>query len=34
VRRGGEVIDLSPKEYALLHELMRNAGRTLSRAPT
>jgi two-component system OmpR family response regulator len=31
VRRGETPIALSPKEFALLHELMRRAGQTLSR---
>jgi two-component system, OmpR family, response regulator len=31
VRRGGTPIALSPKEFALLHELMRRAGETLTR---
>lgn len=31
VRRGDAPIALSPKEFALLHELMRRAGQTLSR---
>ncbi|BEL04093.1 two-component system response regulator TcrA [Actinoplanes sichuanensis] len=31
VRRGGTAIPLSAKEFALLHELMRRAGETLSR---
>jgi len=31
VSRGGTVIALSPKEFALLHELMRHPGRVLSR---
>ena len=29
--RGGQDIPLSPKEFALLHELMRHPGRALSR---
>jgi DNA-binding response OmpR family regulator len=32
VQRGGHEITLSPKEYALLELLMRNAGRPVSRA--
>ena len=31
VRRGGELIDLTPKEYAVLEYLMRHAGRVMSR---
>lgn len=31
VRRGGEVIDLTPKEYTVLEYLMRHAGRVMSR---
>jgi len=31
VERGGRVIELTQKEYALLEYLMRNAGRTVSR---
>lgn len=31
VRRGGKVIDLTAKEYALLEYLLRNKGRVLSR---
>ncbi len=31
VTKGGKPIDLSPREYALLEFLMRNAGRTVSR---
>ena len=31
VRRGGERIELTPKEYAVLEYLMRHAGRVLSR---
>ena len=31
VRRGGEQIDLTPKEYAVLEYLMRHAGRVMSR---
>lgn len=31
VRRGGERIDLQPKEYALLEYLMRNAGRVVTK---
>ncbi len=32
VRRSGQAIELSPREYALLEFLMRNRGRVLSRA--
>jgi two-component system, OmpR family, response regulator len=32
VTKGGKVIDLSPREFALLEFLARNAGRTVSRA--
>lgn len=32
VTKGGKVIDLSPREFALLEFLSRNAGRTVSRA--
>lgn len=32
VTKGGKVIDLSPREFALLEFLTRNAGRTVSRA--
>jgi DNA-binding response OmpR family regulator len=32
VRRSGQLIDLSPKEYALLEFLMRHAGQPVSRA--
>jgi two-component system, OmpR family, response regulator len=32
VRRGGEVIELSPTEFALLRYLLLNAGRVLSKA--
>src|SRR5687768_13854704 len=32
VRRGGEPVQLTPKEYSLLEYLMRNANRPLSRA--
>ncbi|GAC1320736.1 MAG: response regulator transcription factor [Acidimicrobiales bacterium] len=32
VTRGGEVIDLTPTEYKLLHYLMANHGRALSKA--
>ncbi|MBX6342127.1 MAG: response regulator transcription factor [Thermomicrobiaceae bacterium] len=32
VRRGGQVIDLTPKEFALLEYLMRNPGRALTRS--
>lgn len=31
VRRGGELIDLTPKEYAVLEYLMRHPGRVMSR---
>jgi two-component system copper resistance phosphate regulon response regulator CusR len=31
VTRGGEVIELAPKEYSILEYMMRNAGRPLSR---
>jgi DNA-binding response OmpR family regulator len=31
VRRAGEVVDLTPKEYAVLEYLMRHAGRVMSR---
>ena len=31
VRRGGELVDLTPKEYAVLEYLMRHAGRVMSR---
>ncbi|MEP7183574.1 MAG: response regulator [Betaproteobacteria bacterium] len=31
VTRAGRSIDLAPREFALLHELMRHAGRVLSR---
>ena len=31
VRRGGEPIELTPKEYAVLEYLMRHAGRVMSR---
>ena len=31
VRRGGQMIELQPKEYALLEFLLRNRGRTLSK---
>lgn len=31
VRRGGRSIELTPKEFALLEYLLRNAGRTVSR---
>ena len=31
VRRGGELIDLTPKEYAVLEYLIRHAGRVMSR---
>jgi DNA-binding response OmpR family regulator len=32
VRRGGRRIDLTPREFALLEHLMRNAGRCVTRA--
>ncbi len=32
VTRGGRTVDLSPREFALLEFLMRNAGRTVSRS--
>ncbi len=32
VRRGGEPVELTPREFALLEFLLRNAGRPLSRA--
>lgn len=32
VRRGKKMIDLTPKEFALLEYMMRNPGRTLTRA--
>ena len=32
VTKGGKAIDLSPREFALLEFLTRNAGRTVSRA--
>lgn len=32
VSRAGEMIDLSPREFALLQELLDNAGRVMSRA--
>ncbi len=32
VRRGGEIVSLTPKEYALLEYLLRNVNRPLSRA--
>jgi DNA-binding response OmpR family regulator len=32
VRRGGELVSLTPKEYALLEYLLRNVNRPLSRA--
>ncbi len=32
VRRGGEVIELSPTEFGLLHYLMRNAGTVVSKS--
>jgi DNA-binding response OmpR family regulator len=32
VRRGGQAIELSPKEYALLEFLLRNPGRPVTRA--
>jgi two-component system copper resistance phosphate regulon response regulator CusR len=31
VRRGGELIELTPKEYSVLEYLMRHAGRVMSR---
>jgi len=31
VKRGGEVLDITPKEYAVLEYLMRHAGRVMSR---
>lgn len=31
VARGGARVELAPREFALLHELMRNAGRVMSR---
>jgi two-component system copper resistance phosphate regulon response regulator CusR len=31
VRRAGEIVDLTPKEYAVLEYLMRHAGRVMSR---
>jgi len=31
VKRGGQPIELKPREYALLEFLMRNAGRTVTR---
>ncbi|HEX5004913.1 MAG TPA: response regulator transcription factor [Gemmatimonadales bacterium] len=31
VKRGGELLDLTPKEYAVLAYLMRHAGRVMSR---
>ena len=31
VRRGGELVDLTPKEFAVLEYLMRHAGRVMSR---
>jgi len=31
VRRAGELIDLTPKEYAVLEYLMRHEGRVMSR---
>ncbi len=31
-RRGGTILDLTPKEFALLEYLMRNAGRAVTRA--
>ena len=31
VRRGGELIELTPKEYAVLEYLMRHTGRVMSR---
>jgi DNA-binding response OmpR family regulator len=32
VTQGARVVDLSPREFALLEFLMRNAGRTVSRS--
>jgi two-component system OmpR family response regulator len=32
VRRGGQAVELTPREYSLLEYLLRNAGRPLSRA--
>lgn len=32
VTQGGRIVDLSPREFALLEFLMRNAGRTVSRS--
>jgi two-component system OmpR family response regulator len=32
VRRGGRVVELTPTEYNLLHYLLTNAGRVLSKA--
>ncbi len=32
VRRGGQSVELTPREYSLLEYLLRNAGRPLSRA--
>jgi len=32
VKRDGQIIDLSPKEFSLLEYMMRNAGRTVTRA--
>ena len=32
VRRGSRVVELSPTEFRLLHHLMRNSGRVLSKA--
>jgi DNA-binding response OmpR family regulator len=31
VTRGGAAVELSPREFAVLHELLQNAGRVLSR---
>ena len=31
MRRGGELIELTPKEYTVLEYLMRHAGRVMSR---
>jgi DNA-binding response OmpR family regulator len=31
VTRGGEPVDVSPREFSILHELLQNAGRVLSR---
>ena len=32
VNHGGRPVELSPREFAVLHELLRNAGRVLSRS--